>query len=814
MANICPKCGEKLFPTDTFCGFCGATIENAIPGVGDKVLEPRSLVGDDALSREEREKIEKLKKYIAQNPEALERYKAKEAAKNFKKPDIVSEIRAEQAAKEADNADDDDDEVSPEDMERILAERAAASAEKVEDESDEIGSDDAVESTEDPETDAKDDAETGSADDSKTESEDEEIDLTDDEIGSDEAAAPAESESTGTDEIVLPDSEMDGMRYSSYGQTDIAELEAQLKSAEEEAKRLEDATKKANLEAILAREKADRLQDEKLGLDDNFVSNVKSARRAETPGDIWEESSNRASEAQKEFEREERKRKYENGPEHFKRDVILLAAGIIILIVLLCVLIKDDVKKLKGNDAIEKASTSSVANNETVVTPEPTSAVKEVVAWDGRVADGFESGDGSQAAPYTISDASQLAFLASEVNRGMDFTGVYFELSNDIDLNNKTWTPAGYFVAGSDGNNLLYAFTGHFDGKNYKISNLNISDAASLNLPENAAKDLTLGLFGAVKNAEVKNVTVENASIGVKTESGEVYAAVLAGYSDASDIAYCSVNGTVKIEGNERVIVSALLGAAVNTVVNSGNSIGSIEAVNAGENADIGLLAGYAEDFSATGTTVTGDITVNSAGVLKVGGVSGYRRGGTFTDLNVTADITASSTSQADSSCVGGIVGEQYSAVDSGCTVSSKITTNIFFEARVGGGYGYSNDSKSEKATVDTTIVSTLAGTKTYNITGGFKARGVNDTDTGITVTGSVTVVSEGSGFAGGLYGYLTGGNYAGTSSAKLDVQAGQIGYTGGVASMRVGDAVIDGCTGTTDITVNAENTVENGTSI
>ena len=56
---------------------------------------------------------------------------------------------------------------------------------------------------------------------------------------------------------------------------------------------------------------------------------------------------------------------------------------------------------------------------------------------------------------------------------------------------------------------------------------------------ENAAKDLTLGLFGAVKNAEVKNVTVENASIGVKTESGEVYAAVLAGYSDASDIAYC-----------------------------------------------------------------------------------------------------------------------------------------------------------------------------------------------------------------------------------------------------------------------------------
>ena len=41
--------------------------------------------------------------------------------------------------------------------------------------------------------------------------------------------------------------------------------------------------------------------------------------------------------------------------------------------------------------------------------------------WDGSVAETFASGDGSEKNPYTIEKASQLAFLAQEINGGSDY---------------------------------------------------------------------------------------------------------------------------------------------------------------------------------------------------------------------------------------------------------------------------------------------------------------------------------------------------------------------------------------------------------
>ncbi|MGN0164701.1 MAG: hypothetical protein ACI39R_00820, partial [Lachnospiraceae bacterium] len=65
MARICKKCGEKLFPTDTFCGFCGATVEDMASDMEAFNYAPKSLVGDEALSKGERENIELAKrKYL------------------------------------------------------------------------------------------------------------------------------------------------------------------------------------------------------------------------------------------------------------------------------------------------------------------------------------------------------------------------------------------------------------------------------------------------------------------------------------------------------------------------------------------------------------------------------------------------------------------------------------------------------------------------------------------------------------------------------------------------------------------------------
>ncbi|MBR4721343.1 MAG: hypothetical protein IK057_06235, partial [Clostridia bacterium] len=55
--------------------------------------------------------------------------------------------------------------------------------------------------------------------------------------------------------------------------------------------------------------------------------------------------------------------------------------------------------------------------------------------WDGSIADGFESGTGTESDPYIIKTASQLAYLAQSVNSGTTYEGQYIKLANDIVLN-------------------------------------------------------------------------------------------------------------------------------------------------------------------------------------------------------------------------------------------------------------------------------------------------------------------------------------------------------------------------------------------
>ena len=47
----------------------------------------------------------------------------------------------------------------------------------------------------------------------------------------------------------------------------------------------------------------------------------------------------------------------------------------------------------------------------------------------------YESGSGTKNDPYIINTAQQLADLAFIVNNGTDFSGEYFKLGRDIDLN-------------------------------------------------------------------------------------------------------------------------------------------------------------------------------------------------------------------------------------------------------------------------------------------------------------------------------------------------------------------------------------------
>lgn len=108
---------------------------------------------------------------------------------------------------------------------------------------------------------------------------------------------------------------------------------------------------------------------------------------------------------------------------------------------------------------------------------------------------------------FTLSTGEQLAGLAALVNDGNDFSGKTIQLSQDIDLDNREWTPIGK----SD-----KPFKGTFDGQTHKVSNLKIASAS--------LKDA--GLFGAVSDSAIQNLSIQNADITASEGAGSLVGSV------------------------------------------------------------------------------------------------------------------------------------------------------------------------------------------------------------------------------------------------------------------------------------------------
>ena len=66
----------------------------------------------------------------------------------------------------------------------------------------------------------------------------------------------------------------------------------------------------------------------------------------------------------------------------------------------------------------------------------------QVSYWDG-TAEIWTQGGGTENNPYQISSAKNLAYLANSVNDGETYSGVYFRLTTDIDLQSLPWQPIG-----------------------------------------------------------------------------------------------------------------------------------------------------------------------------------------------------------------------------------------------------------------------------------------------------------------------------------------------------------------------------------
>ncbi len=206
--------------------------------------------------------------------------------------------------------------------------------------------------------------------------------------------------------------------------------------------------------------------------------------------------------------------------------------------------------------------------------------------WDGASAAPWTKGSGAASSPYIIETAEQLAYLAQQVNAGTTYSGKYFKMAADIDLNGKQWTPIG---------DASHAFSGYFDGGHHIVYNLAISTADVHNV----------GLFGNITDGGLKNIAVENCKIAYYDKDGYGYTVLIgavAAYIKNSDVLECCyATGTTNVyneDGHEcapyeshYTITSGVFGKIESTDVKyCYNAVEMTE----GTHRDIGALIGIA----------------------------------------------------------------------------------------------------------------------------------------------------------------------------------------------------------------------------
>ncbi len=267
------------------------------------------------------------------------------------------------------------------------------------------------------------------------------------------------------------------------------------------------------------------------------------------------------------------------------------------------------------------------------------------------------SGSGTSVSPYLITNISQLNTLQANVNGGIDYNGVYFQLTANLDLSGE-WMPIG---------NSTRQFKGNFDGNNKKIKGLYI------NKPLNDC----VGLFGYLAGGSILNLSVETTPSGVTGGSsvgvlvgyqsgGTIYRCYAGGYLNASDYAGGLV-GQQKLSSNctvEQCYVfvdinspnningaAGLIGGLRGSVINS-YAAGNVSGINS-----TGGLVGVASDNGiVSGCYALGEVKSTTSG-SRTGGLCGYQSYATSLISNSIA-INPQVINTANSQTVNRLIGQ------------------------------------------------------------------------------------------------------------------------------------------------------------
>lgn len=243
------------------------------------------------------------------------------------------------------------------------------------------------------------------------------------------------------------------------------------------------------------------------------------------------------------------------------------------------------------------------------------------------------SGFGTPESPYLVDRAETLALIKHE------FSGCY-KLVCDLDLTGAAVSPIGSDTA---------PFTGVFDGDGYAVSNFSVASAANYT-----------GLFGYVKEGEIKNLKIRDAEI-LQTGIG-YFTGALAGSLDHSSVEFCGAD-RVTVSGTE--YTGGLAGRVY------GGSVKSCF---------------FGESCSVSGTSLVGGLVGLASSPAKVSlccsaaSVLGDSyTGGLIGELETEACdccCTGNVTSRSENSYTGGLIGFANKASVRNCYASCAVSKN------------------------------------------------------------------------------------------------------------------------------------------
>ena len=224
-------------------------------------------------------------------------------------------------------------------------------------------------------------------------------------------------------------------------------------------------------------------------------------------------------------------------------------------------------------------------------------------------------------------------------------------LENDLDLTGVVWTPIGNVF--DENGYIEHCFSGKFYGNGHTISNIDFTSIYG--------KDLLVGFFGDIEEAEVSGLTIEGNLDVTNTDNEYTVYGTIAGFAGDCTISDCVSNVSFNNNGKYVYGFIGMVGQAYGTTFEYCENTADITISGDNGSVYVGGIVGYAQ----IGTEVrycssTGDMVYAAP---DAGGIVGSVAGGSVSDCYFAGEIDLSQYSaKKPYTRFGGIVGKDSSS--------------------------------------------------------------------------------------------------------------------------------------------------------